>query len=254
MHYRHAWSMVICLLFTPYATPQSVAVPENTGPNSSIARRASGVYRYESIKDGRVRGEERWQFLAHPDGSRTMLMWHDLAARNAQFTVVLRVAASFRPIDAFVSYWNGGKFKGSALFHITGKQLIANSFGPYGARQETIAVPEKFSLGSHPVAGDGWHTWTLDPLLPGVQSSTLYALEASTDLSKPVLGTLQSLQIEKIGPETITVPAGKFSTIHYRLSGLNDLWITAQDRLVVKSVIAARDLQYVLVESTGELR
>ena len=180
-------------------------------------------------------------------------MWHDLAARNAQFTVVLRVAPSFRPVDEFDSYWNGGKFEGSAPFHIDGNQFIANSFRPYGARQQTIEVPEKFSLGSRPVASDGWHIWTLDPAQPGAQTSTLYAVEASADPSKPVLGTLQSLQVEKVGPETITVPAGQFATIHYRLSGLNDLWITPQDRFGVKSVIAARGLKYVLIEKTGEL-
>ena len=254
MNPRQAFLVLTSIALASLALAQAPLVAENTGPNTSIARRASGVYRYESIKVGRIRGEERWQFLAHPDGSRTMIMWHDLAARNAQFTVVLRVESSFRPIDAFVSYWNGGQFKGSAQFHVAGNRLIASSFGPYGARQENIEVPDRFSLGSHPVAGDGWHTWTIDPAAAGAQTSTLYGLEASTDLSKPVLGKLQPLQIERIGPETIRVTAGKFSTIHYRLSGLNDLWVTPQDRLVVKSVIAGRDLQYVLTESSGELR
>jgi hypothetical protein len=236
------------------AVAQTPPAADQSGPNKSIARRASGVYRYESIKDGHVRGEERWQFFAHPDGSRTLMMWHDLTARDAQFTVVLRVESSFRPIDAFVSYWNAGQFKGSAQFHIAGNRLLANSFGPYGARQDTIAVPARFSIGTHPVAGDGWHTWTIDSKGAGTQSGTIYGLEASTDLAKPVLGTLQPLSIERIGPELVTVPAGQFATIHYRVAGLNDLWITEFDRLVVKSVIGVRDLQYVLIETAGDLR
>lgn len=251
---RCALLLLVGVIAVPLATPQVPMTGENSGANAAITQRASGVYRYETITEPRRRGEERWQFLAHPDGSRTMIMWNDLAARNAQFTVVLRVAASFRPIDAFVSYWNDGKFKGSALFHVDGKRLMASSFGPYGARQQAIDVPERFSLGSHPVAGDGWHTWTYDAGVGGAQTCMLYALEASADLSKPVLGTLQPLTIEKIGPETISVPAGKFSTIHYRLSGRNDVWITPRDRLVIKSVIGDRNLRYELVESAGTLQ
>ena len=147
-------ALIVCAPIIAAAVPPSAAV-DHTGPNKAIARRASGVYRYESIKDGRVRGEDRWQFFAHPDGSRTLSMWHDLAARDAQFTVVLRVESSFRPIDAFVSYWNAGLFKGSAHFHVAGNSLLADSFGPYGARHHTIAVPERFSIGTHPVAADG---------------------------------------------------------------------------------------------------
>ena len=227
---------------------------DNDGPNASITRRASGVYRYETIKDHRPRGEERWQFLAHPDGTRTLLMWTDLAARNAQFSVLLRVAETFRPLEAFVSYWNAGVFKGSAHFRVDGGKLIADSVGPYGVRNETIDVPDRFSIGTHPVAGDGWHSWVANPATAGVQTGSLYALEASADLKKPVLGSLTPLQIEFLGAETIGVPAGKFATLHIRLASSNELWVTPRDRLVIKSVLATRDLQYLLAESTGELR
>jgi hypothetical protein len=227
---------------------------ENTGPNASITRRASGVYRYESIAEHRLRGEERWQFLAHPDGSRSLLIWNDLAARSAQFSVFLRVLSSFRPAEAFVSYWNAGSFKGSAHFRVDGRHLFADSAGPYGTRADTVEVPEEFSIGTHPVAGDGWHSWPAALDAAGKTTSTLYVLEAGADPAKPVLGTLTPLAIEIVGPETVEVPAGRFNSVHLRLSGVNDLWITPQDRLVIKSVIPARNLQYVLSESSGELR
>lgn len=241
----------------PPATPassvhggQSPSIPGNR----SILRQASGRYRYESISDGAVRGAESWQFFAHPDGSRTMLMWHDLAARQAQFSVVLRVAETFRPIEAYVSYWNGGAFKGSSLVRVKDRTLIASSDGPAGPASHEVQVEQRFSIGTHPVAGDGWHTWTVAKDAVGVQTSNLYAMEASADLTKPVLGALAPLSIEYLGPETIEVPAGRFDTIKVRLAGVNDLWITPIDRLVVKSRIAARDLQYVLVESSGRLQ
>lgn len=252
-------SALLTLLALPghAQTPQAPArtpIAENTGPNVTITHRASGVYRYETISDGRVRGEERWQFLAHPDGSRTLMVWHDLAARNAQFTVVLRVAGNFRPLEAFVNYWNGGAYKGSGHFVVSGDKLFAHSTGPSGPHNATVEVPEQFSIGTHPVAGDGWHTWGADPAQRGAQSGLLYAVEASTDVTKPILGTLTPIPVEFIGPESITVPAGRFETWHVKVAGMNDLWITPEDRLVIKSVIPARDLQYVLTEASGELR
>jgi hypothetical protein len=80
----------------------------------------------------------------------------------------------------------------------------------------------------------------------GSQTLDLYSLEAGTDVSKPVLGTLRPLAVERLGVETVEVPAGRFEAERWRLSGVNDLWVVGPDRLVVKSVIAARDLQYVL--------
>lgn len=240
----------------PVARLSSPAAPvtENTGPNTVILRRASGTYRYESISDARLRGEERWQFFAYADGSRMLLMWHDLFARNAQFTALLRTAETFRPLEAFVSYWNGGAFKGSAHFRVDGLTLHADSAGPYGVRSQTIRVPERFSIGTHPVAGDGWHTWTGDDKVKGVQHGTSYGLEASADLTKPILGSLAPLELEFLGEGAVEVPAGRFAVRHVRLAGMNDLWITRQDRLVIKSVIAARDLQYVLIRAEGDFK
>ena len=227
---------------------------ENTGPNAAILRRASGTYRYETIAERRPRGEERFQLLVHPDGSRTLLMWHDLAARNAQFTVVLRNAADFRPLEAFVSYWNAGRFKGSAHVLVEGARLAAQASGAAGVMPQTIDVPAWFSMGTHPVAGDGWHSAGYDAARGGEQSVALYSLEAGTDPMKPVLGTLLPLKIERLGEELVEVPAGRFAATRWRVAGVNDLWVVGPDRLVMKSVIPARDLQYLLVEADGAMR
>lgn len=239
---------------TAPARPAASAASENTGPNAAIVRRASGVYRYETIRDARRRGEERFQLLVHPDGSRTMLMWHDLAARNAQFTVVLRNDANLRPLEAFVSYWNDARFKGSASILVEGTRLTAQAAGPAGVIPQATVVPQQFSIGTHPVAADGWHTASYDAARGGEQLQTLYSMEAGPDPMKPVLGTLVPLKVERLGEETVEVPAGRFAATRWRVAGVNDLWVVGPDRLVVKSVIAARDLQYLLVEADGTLR
>ena len=240
-------SLAACM--TPAAVARGAPVAENTGPNAAIVRRASGTYRYETLGDARRRGEERFTLLVHPDGSRTLNVWHDLAARNAQFTVVLRTAADFRPLEAYVSYWNGARFKGSAHFLVDGGRLTATSRGPAGRVPQELDVPARFSIGTHPVAGDGWHAAaSYDLARGGRQTLQFYSLEASTDLARPVLGTLRPLEAERVGEEEVEVPAGRFKAVRWRLSGVNDLWVVGEDQLVVKSVIAARDLQYVLTE------
>lgn len=215
--------------------------------NGSTSRVISGEYRNETIAEGARRGGERFELAVHADGSRTLSISSDLTSRNAWFTVVLRSAADFRPLEAYADYWNGGVHKGSALFRVEGERVVAESRGnASGLQRSEVVVPARFSIGSHPVSADGWHTASHDPARPGKQSISLYSVEAGADPAKPVLGTLVALDIEYVGEETIEVPAGRFETRRYRLAGMNDLWVYGPDRIVIKSELPARGLRYVL--------
>lgn len=216
--------------------------------NASIARRASGQYRYESLDGREVRGSEHFQILVRPDESRTLIVWHDLAAKNAQFTVVQQVDPQFQPVEAYVSYWNEGRYKGSAFFRRDGAVMRGEAEGPAGRRSQAVTLPARFSFGAHPVAGDGWHTANYLAEQGGVQQLSLFSLEAGPDVTKPVQGSIVPLSIERLGEETVEVPAGRFTTTRYRLAGMNDIWVTGPDRVVVKSEIPARKLRYVLIE------
>lgn len=217
-------------------------------PNPAIVRAAAGTYRYEAMDGGPSRGEERFQLLVHPDGTRTMMMWHDLAAKGAQFTVILTVDAAFQPREAYVKYWNDGRYKGSTFLRREGDVMTGESDGAAGRRSQRVTLPARFSMGTHPVAGDGWHTANADPNRSGVQDVALFSLEAGSDVTKPILGQIVPLKVERVGEESVTVPAGTFATTRYRLAGINDIWVTGPDLLVVKSEIPARGLRYSLIE------
>lgn len=232
------------LLWTASAGAQT---GDQEGPNTNILRWASGTYAYTTLSDPRDRGWERFHMNVYSDGSRTMNMWHDLSARSAQFTVVHRVAANFRPIETFLSYWVANGFKGSTLIRVDGDTLTASASGPAGQHDQSIEVPTGFSVGTHPVSADGWHLWSDSGEAGADQSSKIYSLEASADVTKPPLGTMRDLAFKRIGKETITVPAGTFETIHYDLSG-SQVWITEQDRLMVRMVNERFDRDYVLTE------
>ncbi len=236
------------LAFPVCAQVAPTAEPENTGPNANVLRWAEGKFAYRSLKDQRDRGWERYRLTVHPDGSRTMLMWHDVYARNSQFTVMFRATKEFRPIQAFISYWTSAGFKGTALLNVQDDKLTAISTGPGGQQTETIPVPPRFSLGSHPVSADGWHMAAEDANSKAPQTGTVYSMEASTDLTRLPLGTLRPQEFQNLGRETISVPAGRFECTHYKVSGVVDVWITSEDRLMVRMVNAPRDLDYVLIE------
>ena len=88
-------------------------------------------------------------------GSRTMLMSHDSPAQR-EFTVVLRNDATFRPLEAFVSYSNAARFKGSAHILVQGAEQLAQASGRrawWRRRRQCRRV----SIGTHPVAATVAH-------------------------------------------------------------------------------------------------
>ena len=247
---RVTYWIVICLALAA-TVAQAQTAPENAGPNANILRWAEGKFAYRALKAQTERGWERYRLTVHPDGTRTMLMWHDVFARNSQFTVMFRVDQNFRPLQGFISYWTATGFKGTALIDVQGDTLTAISSGPGGRKTESIPVPARFSLGSHPVSADGWHMAAENAAAKGVQTGTVYSMEASTDLKLLPIGTLRPQEFEIVGKETITVPAGQFDTVHYKISGTVDVWIMGTDRLMVRMVNTPRDLDYVLTEFTS---
>jgi hypothetical protein len=224
-----------------------VPLPQPGGANPAILRAAEGRYEYRTLRDGRMRGWERFRLTVHPDGTRTLLMWHDLAARNAQFTVALRADASLRPLQAYASYFAGGRHKGSTLLTAREGALDVASRGPAGTITKTLVAPPKYSFGTHPITADGWHTWLEGPATGGEQEATVFGLEASADLSRPILGEFRPVPFRRLGKERIAVAAGVFDTVHYLLGG-SDIWVTEQDRIMVRFRTERSDRDYELVE------
>ncbi|MBM3512282.1 MAG: hypothetical protein FJX59_01050 [Alphaproteobacteria bacterium] len=222
--------------------------PENTGPNKSIVRWAEGKYLYQTADGKRERGSETFRLNVHPDGTRTLIMSNDISARSNIYSVILRVAENFRPLQSYVTYWTDTGYKGSSFMTVSGNRVETLADGPTGRVTQSVAAPEKVSIGTHPVAGDGWHMWYEDPASKTEQTAgTLYSVESSSDLAKPVVGQMLPFKFTIIGKEKITVPAGTFDTVKYRI-GSTDIWVLMPDRLVIRSTNTARGNDYVLTE------
>jgi hypothetical protein len=230
------------------------STPDNTGPNAAIERLSRGEYAYRTLKEGRARGSERFELLAHPDGTRTLLMWNDLYARNGQIHAVLRVDRAFRPIETKYEFWSDGKFKGTASFHLRGGVLEGVVRTPEGGiAEQRLEVPEAVSFATHPLAADGWHAWYVDPANRELQTGTLVNFDASADLTTPAGARVQPQSWRFVGRESLAVPAGRFDCERYT-SGDATVWVTGPDRVLVRFEWTSLDREYVLTtfESRAE--
>jgi hypothetical protein len=218
--------------------------------NGCILREASGVYLYRGLSDGRERGRERFHLTVHNDGSRLMRAMTDIAERDVQMNVMLRVEASFRPLDAALMLYTQGRFKGSTNLHVEGNRLLAVAHDTTGHTTREIEVPEKFSIGCHPICLDGWHTWPAAPISGEEQPTKIYFVNGSPIWSRPFLGTLQSHALVYNGEAELSVPAGRFLCRHFTLSGHSELWVHGPDLRLIRYDWTKLDRRYELSELT----
>lgn len=214
--------------------------------NANIVRWARGTYVYRGLSDGRPRGREHFHLTVHPDGTRLMRAFTDIYERDVQLNALLRVEASFRPLEAYVSLYTQGRFKGSALFHVEGDRLRALAHDTTGHTDRTIDVPPIFSIGCHPIAMDGWHSWPVQPILDTPQETKIYFINGSPIWSRPLLGTLQTHHFIYRGEEDVAVPAGRFACSHVTLSGHSEMWVSGDDRRLIRYDWTKLDRRYEL--------
>lgn len=225
-------------------SPSDATMP--TRRNACIVREAWGRYVYRSLSDGHERGRERFHLTVHNDGSRLMRAMTDIAERDVQMNAMLRVDASFRPLDAALMLYTQGRFKGATSLHVEGERLFAVAHDTTGHTAREIDVPERFSIGCHPIAMDGWHTWPAEALPAIEQPTKIYFVNGSPIWSRPFLGTLQSHTLMFHGEDDIRVPAGIFRCRHFTLSGHSDLWVHGEDLRLIRYDWTKLDRRYEL--------
>ena len=175
-----------------------------------------------------------------------MMVWKDLFAGNSHLHIVLRVEPSFRPLEAYGSYWQRDGYKGSIRVIVNGDRLHAVGWGPDGFGEHTLSVPQDITLVTHGEGLNAWAAW--GDFEPGEQKPRVaYNISPVRNASAPVLGSLTEGVLTFVGEETITTPAGTFETLHMS-NGFMDIWSTKEDRILVLQQIKGRGLEYVLVE------
>lgn len=214
--------------------------------NINITRWAKGEFEYRSLSTGEVSGTEAWHLTVHPDGTRTMQTRNRLDEAGYQRHVTYRVAENFRPLEVTSVYWVKGEWRGTGLFAINGDTLEAIVKTPDGMIRQTRSVPENFSMIPHPLSTNAWNTWYYDKAKGGAQPMTVYDMDAGAQAVSSMLGKVYTQDLEFIGTEKMTTPAGTFEVDHFRVEDVVDMYITGPDAILVRFKWIPADRDYVL--------
>lgn len=222
--------------------------------NANIDRMVSGVHSFYEEDGETLRGREWFRMIAHQDGTRTMTITKDTFGTNRQHTIVMRVDDEFRPLEAYGMYRYPDGEKGSVRVVVDDDRLTAQSFSPTGHVTHEVRVPPALAVVTHGEGLNAWSASVLDPdsndtSEPSSMPRTSYFISPPKEEPGAVLGKVTRATLERVGEETVTVPAGTFETVHYRTGPL-DMWAMKGDRILVKQTYFGED--YVLTEYNAE--
>lgn len=221
--------------------------------------RIRGTLRYTSDKPerkGQERGREYFTITRHGDGRRTLRAYVEIDdAPNVMRDVTLSVGADWKPSDCFVRLSVGDRFMGSSWFQFTETEATCEGYtvneGRISQRMALKAPIDAF--GTHPIQGDAWLMSMVPLEQRGVLRKYHNVLMCSLDHRGATGPTLMphhlGVPIAFVGPERITVAAGTFDALHFRLTETADdatdtrnepgkhppyhLWVTADGEYVM---------------------
>lgn len=176
---------------------------------------------------GRVRGFEDFSITRFSDGTQT-LRAHCIIKDPPHVVreVVQTVDAAMTPLDCFVRVRTTDVFTGTSWFRWNAGVAECENFtaseGRQSQRMPWPAGPTVFC--NHAIVGDAWMTSGY-PTAQGPGTAVIqnmFTASAHTQgATGPTLNKL-TLGVMLIGPETITVSAGTFTTNHFRLGTITD--------------------------------
>lgn len=216
--------------------------------NPNATRELSGKIAYVSADKGAYRGEEDWRLTFHPDGSKTLRMTNPITDTGIWRDIVQRVDARMRPIDSYQSLWKDGKNRGSAFYWMEGSRVNVVANSPNGTLEQSIEVPEKFSIATRPQASFSWHLWYYDFEKKGPQTTNIFVIDREGLGVGSILGEMNSLTADLIGEEALTTKAGRFDTWKFQMGSEYVLWVDKKDFLTVRLDVPKKNRTYELVE------
>jgi hypothetical protein len=191
--------------------------------------RRRGVFVYKSDQPGNedyMRGGERFSMTLFPDGRLVQRAnCHIAVDPDVERDSVLTVDKTLRPIEAYVRIETGGQFTGSAWYHFNDSHGTCEAFTAQDGRVSYTenVPPGPFCFCSHAIVGDAWMIAAMAGTADNTRTETpLYTVTLNKQgATGPALAT-KPFGVERVGPETIKVPAGAFETVRYRCGAVPD--------------------------------
>lgn len=213
-----------------------------------------GRISYRRKSTGVERGREDWWLTRNRDGATTMralAMTDD--SQVVRDVVYTRDSRGF-PTDAFIRLQVGERYIGSGYFRVEGDRLhIVTDGKDNGHSEQSVPIPtDFFSITTHSIILDGWLLFNYDRSKGGEQIRTFYNTSTRWNGTDGPLGRLEPFRIRLVGEEELTVPAGTFKATHFTLDSdilnvpTSHIYVTGEDRILLKYDWADYDLEYVL--------
>jgi hypothetical protein len=231
-------------------------------------RTVSGLIKYTSKKPERldeVRGQERFTFTHHGDGSTTLRAICEIEEPDPSVLrdVIFSVDPSGAPRDCFVRLTLADQFAGAGFFRFGPDWITCDSYGPtIGSVSQRISLERPIDgFGTHPIVADGYFLGRQN--FGGEKRKTFHLWLPSPDHRGATPPLLAPAKIDGLylGDESVTTPAGTFACRHLQfidpgdggLIGTHpryDLWVTAdEDAIFVKGGVGGyMQTWYELVE------
>jgi hypothetical protein len=227
--------------------------------NPAIVRWASGTYLYREGQAREIRGVEEWRMTVAGDGSRTFNMWYSVAKDELSTFAIYTVDRSFNPLSLYKTTWVGDTL--TELHSVIDGLDLSTTVRFDGKKvDQSMTAPGPFSITVSPVRVDAQHFARYDKQKGGTQASRILGTVAAgaqrTDIGRAAKTPPDSVgmklfvpvELEWLGEETVTVPAGRFVCDHYRIEKLVDMWVHGPDYLLVSYQWHPNHYSYELVE------
>ncbi len=236
--------VLVPMLFS-FDAPNAWAEESEEKVAVAVERTVRGEYSCAVLDDGSDCGDAQWILSLQADGSRILRAYHYVTATGVQNSTVSRVDENFHPEEGFINLYRDGESYGSAFFLVKGSTLSMTVNTPDEHYAENLDVPDEFHLLLYPITAYGWLMANYDHEAGGPQPVNLCAVAPA---GRGPSCSIDVRDIEFLGKETITVPAGTFDADHYKVGSSGDTWIVGPDHMVVQHQHSRRNLQFKLVE------
>lgn len=218
-----------------------------------------GTLRYTSKKPqilDKVRGGETFIITRHVDGRQTMRA-HCAIDENAPRVlrdVIMNLDPDWNPVSGLVQLTVDEKFVGSTWYHFTDTMAECEGFTVREGRISQKVALEGYApvFGTHPIQGDAWTVRCYDLSKgPGKQIIPTYLMSSlhHRGADGPMLLLQRDLLLAYIGEETITVEAGTFDTLHFRITENDDDTYMGTDRHPPYHAWVTADGSYIMVKA-----
>jgi hypothetical protein len=182
------------------------------------------IYVSEKTGTDREFGREWFSISRHEDGQITVRAQCEIDSgvvrkRSVVRDVVCSLDSNNRPLDCFVRLHENGQYLGAGWFRFDDNKVFGTLHNRHiGHVEQRFEVDGPIpSVGAHPLVCDMLHCLAFDTTRNERVQRSRRIMMTSRELdgcSGPEL-TWMDMDIEYLGRETITVPAGTFQTEHF---------------------------------------